>query len=134
MTAARRRDPERGAWDKDSLGVRALVGRVDEKSLRGVLQQVGRHQAFENLAVFEAETDPEAFGARTRREGLARERLGFAELADKIDSLDLAEVYQDHRARRVEHLDLALIDKLRGRDISRDGIAVHLADNDFFVR
>src|SRR5215469_10765840 len=125
---------ESGARDKDALRVGALVGRVDEVSLGHGLKEIGGHESFEDFAVFEAEADPESFGARTRGESLAGEGFGLAELADEIDSLDLAQVDEDDRSGGVKYFDFAFVDELGRGHVTGYGVAVHLANDDFFVR
>ena len=122
-----------GAGHEDALGVRTLVGRVDEIAFRQVLGQIGGHQAFEDFVVFEAQADPQALGAGAGSEGLAGERFGVAELAHEVDAFDLAQIHGDHVAGGVKQFEFALVDELGGRDIAGDGIAVHLADDDFLV-
>ena len=49
-----------GARHEDALRVRALVGRVDQKSFGRGLREVGGHEAFEDLAVFKAQPHPQS--------------------------------------------------------------------------
>src|ERR1700691_4436163 len=124
---------ERGAGDEDALRVGALVGRVDQESFGRGLSEVGGHEGFEDFAVFEAQADPQAFGSRTRGEGLAGERFGVAEFAYEINALDLAQVHGDDRAGSIQQFEFALVDELRRRDVAGDGVPVHLADDYFLV-
>jgi len=124
---------ECGAGDEDTLGVRALVRRVDQVAFRQVLGQVGGHEAFEDFIVLEAEADPEAFGAGAGGEGFASEGFGVSELADEVDAVDLTQLYGDDRPGGVEQFEFAFVDELRGGDLAGDGVAIHLADDYFFV-
>ena len=81
---------------------------------RAWLDKVGGHESFEDFAIFEAQAHPETFRARAGSKRLARKRLGVAEFAHKIDSLDLAQVDGDNRPRGVQQFELAFMDELRG--------------------
>ena len=37
--------------DKNTLGVRALVGGIDKKTFRRRLREIGRHETFEDLII-----------------------------------------------------------------------------------
>jgi hypothetical protein len=109
---------EGGAGDEDPLGVGALVGWVYKVAFRQILGQVRGHQAFEDFVVFEAEADPEAFGAGAGGEGLAGQGFGVSELADEIDAFDLAEVHGNYVAGGIEEFEFAFGDELRGGDVA----------------
>ena len=59
--------------------------------------------------------------------------FGVAEFADEIDALDLAQVHGDDCAGGVQEFEFALIHELRRGHVAGDGVAVHFADDYFFV-
>ena len=86
---------ERGAGYEDALGIGACVGRIDEVALGHELGEIVGHHAFELIVVFEAETDPEAFGARTGGEGFAVKFVGVAEVANEVNAFDVLQLKGD---------------------------------------
>ena len=65
--------------------------------------------------------------------GLAAGGVGFAELADEVDDLDLAQVDGDYVAGGVEQFELAFVDKIRGGDVAVHRVAVEFSDYDFLM-
>ena len=125
---------ERRARDKHALDVRAQVGRIDQKAFGRSQAEIVGHEAFEKLSVFELDSNPQAFGARTRGEGLAGQGIGVAEFAHEEYALDIRKLDADNIASGIEQLQLAAVDKMRRRDVSVDGVTVGLANDDFFMR
>lgn len=125
---------ERGAGHKNALGIGALVGRAEQEAFWQGVGEVGGHQAFEHFVVLEAQADPEAFRAGAGGESFAGEGFGVAEFPDEVDALDFAEIHQNDVPRGVEQFEFAFVDELPRGDVAGDGVAVHLADDHFFVR
>jgi hypothetical protein len=125
---------KRRPWHKNSLRVRPLVWRVDEKSFRRRLGKIGRHQAFQHFVIFETQTHPEPLRSRARRKRLARKRLRIAKFAHKINTLDLPQVDGDDCSGSIQQFQLALMHELRRGHVAGDRVPVHLSDDHFFVR
>src|ERR1700690_2963230 len=53
---------QRRTRNEDTLRVRALVGRIDQKTLRRCLSQVGGHESFEDFVILKAQPHPQTFG------------------------------------------------------------------------
>jgi len=125
---------ERRARDKHALDIRAQIRRINQKTFSRSQAEIVGHEAFEKLSIFELDSNPQAFGARTRGEGLARQGIGVAEFAHEEYAFDICKLDADNIAGGIEQLQLAVVDKMRRRDVSVDGVAVGLANDDFFMR
>jgi hypothetical protein len=125
---------ERRARDKHTLDIRAQVRRVDQKTFSRSQAEIVGHEAFEKLSIFELDSNPQAFGARTRGESLARQGIGVAEFAHEEYAFDIRKLDADNIASGIEQLQFAVVDKMRRRDVTVDGVAVGLANDDFFMR
>src|SRR5205085_8081426 len=89
--------------------------------------------AFEDILVAKFEPYPQALATRPGGERLARDGIGVAEFTHKIDSLNVLQFDQHQFAGRVQQLQLALRDEVGGGDVTLRGIAIQLADDNFFV-
>src|SRR5579885_948548 len=110
----------------------AVLGWIDQESLGQLLREVLGHETLKDFVVLELDADPESLGAGAAGEGLAGERFRVTEFANEVDAFDLPEVNADDIAGGVEKFELALLNE-GGRDISGDGVAIHLADDNLFV-
>jgi len=124
---------EGSARDEDALGIGALIGRDEQEALGDLLEEVVRKKAFDDFAVFEAQADPEAVGARAGGEGFADERFGVGEVADEVDAFDLAEIDADDGSGSIEELKSALMHKIRRSDVAGNCVAIHFAHDDFLM-
>jgi hypothetical protein len=82
---------ECGAGDEDAVGARTEVGWGDVEAVVEEAEEVVGDDAFEGVAVDEAEADPEAVEFGAAEEGFA---LGFevvGELPNEIDGADFGE-------------------------------------------
>jgi hypothetical protein len=79
---------ESGAGYEQAETVAGAVWRSDLDAAVEHAQQVIGDEAFDLVAAYETEADPEAFLAGTTEEGFAGGFEGLVEFADEIDALD----------------------------------------------
>ena len=82
---------EGGAGDEDAVGAGVEVGRGDVEAVVEEAEEVVGDDAFEGVAVDEAEADPETVEFRTAEEGFALGLEVIGKFADEIDRADLGE-------------------------------------------
>src|SRR5439155_27099075 len=87
----------------------------------------------EDILVAKFEPHPQTFATRPGCERLARYGIGVAEFTHKIDSLNVPQFDQHQFAGRVQQLQLSLRDEVGRGDVTLRGIAIRLADDNFFV-
>lgn len=76
---------ERGARDEDAIGVGVEIGRRQVESVVEKREQVVGDDAFEGVAVAEAEPDPQAIELGAGKEILAVEAVVVVEVANEIN-------------------------------------------------
>ena len=82
---------EGGAGDEDAVGGGVQVGRGDVEAVVEEAEEVVGDDAFEGVAVDEAEADPEAVELGAAEEGFALGLEVVRELTDEIDGSDFGE-------------------------------------------
>jgi hypothetical protein len=122
------------AGDEDAVGARVEVGRGDVEAVVEEAEEVVGDDAFEGVAVDEAEADPEAVELWAAEEGFA---LGFevvGELADEIDGADFGE--RDFLVFAVggEQVDGVGFTEAGRVQIAADALAIGKSDDNFLVR
>lgn len=125
---------EGGAGDEDAVGGGVEVGRGDVEAVVEQAEEVVGDDAFESVAVDEAEADPEAIEFGTAEEGFA---FGFeivGELADEIDGADFGERDFFVLAVGSEEVDGVGLAQTRGIEIAAHALAISKRDDDFLVR
>src|SRR5216683_1043406 len=107
-----------GSRNENALRVGSLIRRVHQIAFGKRLGEVGRHQAFQDLIVLEAQSHPQTFRARAGGKRLAGQRLRIAKLADEINALDLAQVDSDNVPRSIEQFQLTVLHELRRGNVA----------------
>jgi len=125
---------EGGAGDEDAVGGGVEVGRGDLHAVVQEREQVVGDDAFERVAVGEAETDPKAVEFGAAQEGFAVRLEVVGELADEIDRahLDQGKLFVLAVAR--EEVDRFILAEARRVHIAADGFPVGKHHHDLLVR
>jgi hypothetical protein len=121
------------AGDEDAVGARVEVGWGDVEAVVEEAEEVVGDDAFESVAVDEAEADPEAVELGAAEEGFA---FGFevvGELADEVDGADFGERDFFVLAIGSEQVDGVGYSQTRGVEIAADALAVGKRDDDFLM-
>jgi hypothetical protein len=124
---------QRAARHEDALRIRSQIRRVDQEPLRGRLGEIVGHHPFQDLVVFKLQPDPKTLGPRSAGEGLPAQRVRVRKFTNEVNSLDVPQIDAHYIPGRVQQFQLALMDKVRRRDIAVDRIPVHFANNHFLV-
>ncbi len=125
---------EGGAGDEDAVGSGVEVGRGDLHAVVQERQQVVGDDAFERVAVGEAETDPQAVEFGAAQEGLAFRLEVVGELADEINRAHLGQGKLFVLAVGSEEVDGFGLAEARGIHVAAHGFPVGKDDHDLLVR
>ena len=124
---------QRATRHENALRIRSQIRRIDQKPLRGRLGEIVGHHPFQDLVIFKLQPHPKTLGPRSAGEGLPAKRVRIRKFTNEVNSLNIAQIDAYYIPRRVQQFELALVDKVRWRDIAIDRIAVHFANNYFLV-
>jgi len=124
---------ECGAGHEDAVGFGVEVGRSDLDAVVEKREKIVGYDAFEGLAVQEAETEPEAIKFGAAKEGAAFGLKVVIEVAHKIDGTDTGERELLVLAVLGEQIKGVELAETRGIEVAAEGFAVVELDNHLFV-
>ncbi len=125
---------ECGAGYEDAIRSGVKVGRGDLQAVVQEHEQVVGDDAFERVAVGEAETDPKAVEFGTAQEGFAFRLEVVGELADEINRAHLGQGKLFVLAVGREEVDGVILPEARRVHVATDGFPVGKHNHDLLVR
>jgi len=124
---------ESGARDEDAVGVGIEIGRSDLDAVVEEGQEIVGEDAFEGLAIEEAEAEPKAVEFGAAKKGFALGCEVVIEIADEINGANAGErklLVFAIVSEEIEGIELA---EARGIEIPAHGFVVVEFDDDLFV-
>jgi hypothetical protein len=122
-----------GTRDEDAIGVGVEVGRSDLDTIVQERQQVVGNDAFERIAVKEAEAKPQAIELGAAEECFALWLKAAIEITDKIDGANAGERKLLMLTIVGEKIDGVELTNARRIEVAANGLAVLQFDNHLFV-
>lgn len=124
---------EGAAGDEDAVGTGVEIGGRQLQAVVVNRQEVVRDNAFQAIAIPEAQADPQAVEFGTAEEGFALEGNVVVQIANEIDGADLDEGDLFMGALGSEEVEVFGLGKANRVEITAEKVFVEEFDNNLFV-